>query len=287
MKIALSTESCADLPAALKEQYDIHTIAYSVVMGDKEGKDGDIKGEDLFRFYDETKTLAHTAAINTYEFKEYFLKLLETYDQILHISLSSEITSATEHAILAAKEVEAETGKRIEVIDSRSLSTGLGIQAVYARKLLDEGKSLEETANLVRLRSGSVQCSFGCERVDYLYKGGRCSAVAALAAGMFNIRPQIILKDGKMVAGRKFRGKFAKWVPDYVELTLDECPHPDLSTVFITYSSAEEETLVKMRKVLKDRGFQNVYDATAGATISCHCGPKTLGIIFYNDGPKA
>lgn len=285
MKIILSAESTVDLSKPLLKEFDVHIVPFTVVIGEEEKKDGEVKGEDLFAYTEKTGKLAHTSAINVGQYLDYFTDLLKDADAIIHFSLSSKITSATGNAITAAKEVEEKTGKRVIVIDSLSLSTGIAIQVVYCRKLIDKGLPIDEIVSKVLERRPYAQASFALERVDYLYKGGRCSAAAKFFAGALGIKPQILVKDGAMVSGKKFMGKAARWVPAYIDATLKQFDNWDPEICFLTYTAIPEEVLQAAEKKLYEVGFKRVERTIAGATISCHCGPGTLGILYYNDGP--
>lgn len=285
MKIILSAESTVDLSKPLQKEFDVHIIPFTVVIGEEEKKDGEVKGEDLFAYTEKTGKLAHTSAINVGQYLDYFTDLLKDADAIIHFSLSSKITSATGNAITAAKEVEEKTGKRVIVIDSLSLSTGIAIQVVYCRKLIDKGLPIDEIVSKVLERRPYAQASFALERVDYLYKGGRCSAAAKFFAGALGIKPQILVKDGAMVSGKKFMGKAARWVPAYIDATLKQFDNWDPEICFLTYTAIPEEVLQAAEKKLYEVGFKRVERTIAGATISCHCGPGTLGVLYYNDGP--
>lgn len=285
MKIILSAESTVDLSKPLQKEFDVHIVPFTVVIGEEEKKDGEVKGEDLFAYTEKTGKLAHTSAINVGQYLDYFTDLLKDADAIIHFSLSSKITSATGNAITAAKEVEEKTGKRVIVIDSLSLSTGIAVQVVYCRKLIDKGLPIDEIVSKVLERRPYAQASFALERVDYLYKGGRCSAAAKFFAGALGIKPQILVKDGAMVSGKKFMGKAARWVPAYIDATLKQFDNWDPEICFITYTAIPEEVLQAAEKKLYEIGFKRVERTIAGATISCHCGPGTLGILYYNDGP--
>lgn len=285
MKIILSAESTVDLSKPLQKEFDVHIVPFTVVIGEEEKKDGEVKGEDLFAYTEKTGKLAHTSAINVGQYLDYFTDLLKDADAIIHFSLSSKITSATGNAITAAKEVEEKTGKRVIVIDSLSLSTGIAIQVLYCRKLIDKGLPIDEIISKILERRPYAQASFALERVDYLYKGGRCSAAAKFFAGALGIKPQILVKDGAMVSGKKFMGKAARWVPAYIDATLKQFDNWDPEICFITYTAIPEEVLQAAEKKLYEIGFKRVERTIAGATISCHCGPGTLGILYYNDGP--
>ena len=243
--IQISAESTIDLPKDLLSAYDIKTIPFILVLGEKEATDGEVDGDDLFAYVEETGKLPHTSAINAKSYHDYFASLLEDAEKVIHFSLSSGITSATQNAIMASREFAG----RVIVIDTHSLSTGIALQAIYA---------------------------------EYLYKGGRCSALARLGANLLRLRPQIIMHpdSGTMTAGRKFKGKMEKWVVDYIRTTLEEFPNIDPEIGFVTYSSADPSIIETAKKMMLDAGFKTVYVTKAGGTISCHCGPNTLGILF-------
>ncbi|MBO4667248.1 MAG: DegV family protein, partial [Bacilli bacterium] len=160
------------------------------------------------------------------------------------------------------------------------------LEAIYASQLVKQGLKSEEIIKKIQERIPYNQTSFVLATVDYLYKGGRCSGLAKLGAQLFRIRPQIIMADGKMSPGKKYIGKQIQCVDNYVRDTLEQFNNPDLSLVFITHSQATPEMVEVAKKQLEARGFKRIIETTAGATISSHCGPKCLGILFLNDGGK-
>ena len=279
MKIAISTESTLDIPKELQKEFDISVIPFTVILGDKSGHDGDITPLEIFDYVDKTGILPKTSAVNEYQYDKYFTKLLKNYDAVIHISLSSEISSSCMNAINAASIL-----KNVYVIDSKSLSTGIALLAIYARKLADQGIEPEEIVEKVNKRVPYVQASFVINSLNYLYKGGRCSGLARFAALLFRIKPQIIVKDGKMAPYNKYRGRNEQTVEQYCKDTLEEFNNPDLSIAFVTHSHATPEMVEVAEKALKERRFKTIYETTAQATITSHCGPKTLGILFINDG---
>lgn len=279
MKICITTESSCDLSKEILEEFNIKTLPFSILLGDKTYKDGDMDTTEIFDYVDATGTLPKTSAVNMLQYEEMFNTLLKEYDEIIHISLCSELSSAFNNARLAI-----DGNEHIHLIDSRSLSTGIGLLCVYASTLVKEGKSVEEIVNLINKRISSVQASFVVATLDYLYKGGRCSALAKFGAQLLRLRPQIIVKDGKMVPGSKYMGKQVSCVEQYVEDTFEQFNNPDLSMVFLTHSHATQEMIDLCEEKLKARGFKKIYHCIAGGTISSHCGPKCLGILYFNDG---
>lgn len=279
MKIAISAESTIDMPKEMLEEYNINTIPFTILLGENAKLDGQFDPKEIFEYVLINKTLPKTSAVNEFQFSEYFKSLLKDYDGIIHISLSSEMSSAYSNACKVASELE-----NVYVIDSRSLSTGIALQAIYASKLVNEGREISEIVNKIKARIPYTQASFVLSRLDYLYKGGRCNAIQLLGSNLLKLHPQIIVNNGKMEAHKKFRGNMSNVVFKYVEATLEEFNEPDLEEVFITYTTANESVIEKIKEILVTRGFKNIHITTAGATISSHCGEHCLGILYMNDG---
>ena len=283
MKICISAETTIDLTPELLEEFDIKTLPFTLVLGEDSVLDGQISPDELFAFTDKTGKLPRTSAVNQFQYEEHFRPLLKEYDAIIHFALSSKISSACSNAIAASEEEEFK-GK-VFVIDTLSLSTGIALQAFYGRKLARLGKSPEEIVEACKMRVPFDQTSFSLESVNYLYKGGRCSMLAMLGANVLRLKPEIFVKDGAMVAGAKYRGPMKKVVLEYVEDTLKLFPNFDPAEVFITYSTAPQEVLDAVKERLEKAGFERIHFTRAGGTISCHCGPHCLGILYMNDGP--
>lgn len=279
MKIALSSESTCDLPKELLEKYNISTIPYSIILGDDVVEDDETVPSKIYEFVENTKKLPKTSAINEESYSEYFKKLLKNNDAIIHITLSSGLSSSNSHAVSAAEKL-----KNVYVIDSKSLSTGIALLCIYARQLIGEGIAPETIVEKVTARIPHIQASFVVERLDYLYKGGRCSRLALFGANLLKIRPQIVVKDGVMSPEKKFRGKMEVVVSKYCEETLAEYNTPDKSIVFVTHTSASPEMVSNAISAVRDAGFENVYNTVAGGTITSHCGEHVLGILYFNDG---
>ena len=282
MKIAVSVESTNDLTKEMLIEKDIKVIPYQVTLGDMAFKDGEKTVEEMFAFVDQYNVLPKTTALNEFEYTEFFEELLKDYDAVIHICLSSGLSSSCGNAIRAGKNL-----KNVYVIDSLSLSTGIGLLALYARELADKDLPAEVIAEKVADRVSKLQVSFVVERLDYLYKGGRCSSLALFGANLLRIRPRIVVNsEGKMNSDKKFKGKMESVVSKYCAETLADFNTPDLDKVFITYTSATPEMIESAKNVCKEAGFVNIYQTRAGGTIASHCGPNTLGILYFNDGEK-
>ena len=280
MKIAISSESTLDLSKELIKQYDIHVIPFTVLLGEDEFLDGEISSQDIFDFVAKKKILPRTSAINEFQYKDYFKGILDSgYDAIIHFSLSSEISTSCSQAELAASKMD-----NVYVVDSRSLSTGIALEVIYASKLARKGLKPEEIVEKVKTRIPYVQASFVIQTLEYLHKGGRCSGLARVSAALLHIKPQIIVSDGKMSPAKKYFGRKSQVIAAYCRDTLEQFANPDLSIAFVTHTLATPEMVANAIEALKNRGFKTIYETKAGATITSHCGPMTLGILFINDG---
>ncbi len=278
MKIAISVETANDLTKELKEKYDIKEIPFTIVLGNEMIKDGELTTSQIFDYVDRTGVLPKTTALNEFEYTEYFEELKKEYDGVVHIALSSGISSTCGNAMRAANNLE-----NVLVVDSQSLTTGIGLLAIYARELADLGLSLKEIQEKVSARIDKLQVSFVVDRLDYLHKGGRCSSVALLGANILKIHPRIVLKDGKMSMDKKYRGSMGSVIAKYCQEVLSDFNKPDLDKAFITYTSATPEMLKEARQACVEAGFKDIYEACAGGTVASHCGANTLGLIYFND----
>lgn len=278
MKIAISAESTVDLPKELQKKYDIYTVPFSILLGDKIGLDGEIQPQEIFEYVKKNKELPKTSAVNEEQYNEHFSNLLKSYDAIVHFTLSSDMSSAYNNAVLSSKNFE-----NVYIVDSRSLSTGIALLAIYARKLATKGIEPKEIAQKCELKAQNVQASFVLSKLNFLYKGGRCNSLQLLGANLLRLRPQIIVDKGKMRSGKKYRGNFDKCVDLYCKDTLSEFNTPDLDVAFVTYTTAEPQTVEIARNHLKCAGFKNIYETIASGTITSHCGENCLGILYIND----
>jgi len=278
MNIRISADSTCDLSSELVEQYHIAVIPLRVVMDGKPLRDGvDIKPNDLFAHVAAGGTLCHTVAVNLSEYVDFFGSLLETADAVVHFCISSDMSSCFQNARLAATQLD-----NVWVIDSRSLSTGIGHLVLDAARLAEEGMPPEEIAAEVERRREKLDVSFVLDTLEYLKKGGRCSAIAAFGANLLNIKPAIQVKNGKMGICQKYRGSLEKTLEKYVAERLAEPETVDPQRIFITHSGVSKGILdFTEHAVLEQVPFAEVLRTSAGCTISSHCGPNCLGILFY------
>ncbi len=285
MKIKISVDSTADFSKELLEKYNIHTIPLCVGLGDDIYLDGEtINPEMIYDYVKKTKKLPKTSAVNSEQYREHFEKIFEEgYDAIIHLNLSSEMSVTHNNAKMLAEEM-----KNIYVIDSQTLSTGTALQAVYAAELAKSEKySPEQIVEMVKNRIPYTQASFILDNLTYLYRGGRCNAIALLGANLLKIKPSIEVHNGKMGVGKKYIGNFQKCVMKYVKDTLERYNTPDTKRIFITHTEIDPAIVEEVKKYLKENTkFEEIYETTAGSTITSHCGANTIGILYLNDGDK-
>lgn len=280
MKIAISAESTIDIQKDLLVKYDIHIVPFAVTLGERTAFDGDITPQEIFDFVDKTGQLPRTSAVNEFQFEEHFKALLKNYDAVIHFSLSSAISSAHENASKVAANM-----KNVFVIDTKTLSTGIAILAIHGRELANKGLKPEEIVEKCTKRLPYVQASFVLNNLEYLYKGGRCSSLQRFGVNLFKIRPQILVtQDGTMISGKIYRGKDEVVVRKYCEDTLASFDNPDKTVAFVTATNYSDDIFAIAENALRDKGFKTIYRTTAGATITSHCGDKTIGIFYINDG---
>ncbi len=276
MKIAVSAESTCDLSKDLIEKYDVKIIPYHVILGEEEYQDdGSLSSQELFEFVDKNGILPKTAALTVGEYEDYFKNILKDYDAVIHITLSSRITSSVGNCEMAAKNCQ-----NVFVIDSKSLSTGIGLLVLSCAEKIKAGLEVKQIVNELLQEVERVQASFVVNTLKYLHKGGRCSAIALLGANLLKIKPKIALIDGKMEVVKKYMGKLDDVLVRYCNDLLND-NNPNLNRVFVTYSSRVAAT-DKIIQILKDYGFKEVYETQAGCTICSHCGRDTLGVLFLN-----
>ena len=281
MKIKITTDSVADLNNEIYEKYDIGVLPLYVRLGDNEYKDGvNITTNDIYSYVAETNKLPKTAAISALEYQEKFEEYLQSgYDAIVHISLSNEMSVTHNNAKTASEQI-----KNVYVVNSKSLSTGVGLLVLYACELRDAGLSAQEIVNKLEERVPFVQASFILDKLNYLHKGGRCSSVALLGANLLKIKPNIEVKDGKMGVSKKYIGKFDKSLPNYINDTLAKFNNYDTKRVFVTHTKIDQKYVDMAKEILRNNtNFEEIIETTAGSTITSHCGENTIGILYFNN----
>lgn len=277
-KVVITADSPIDIGGDLAARFDIHIIPMYVNLNDKSYKDGvDLYPDDIFKNYDENGTLPTTSAIPIGDYADFFSEFLNDGAQVVHFSLSSEISSTHNNAKLAAEELDG-----VYVIDSLHLSSSIALQAIKACEMRDSGMSAEEIARAASSFAEKTCTSFVLEKLEYMKKGGRCSATAALGANILGIRPCIEMHGGTLDVAKKYRGKISavrqQYVADQLAAHKGEL---DLSRIFLTHSGMPRQEIDDLCKLIKKTApFKEVLVARAGCTISSHCGPGCMGILF-------
>ena len=273
--IKITSDSTCDLPRSVLEEYDISTISLGVVKDGVLYQDGiSITTRDIAAHVDGGGDITTTNAVSVGDYEDFFTQLRKTYDAVIHINLSSSISCCHQNARIAAGEMEG-----VYIVDSANLSIGQGLLVILASRAAREGASAEEILQKLEEWKQRIEMSFVLDRLDYMKKGGRCSAVTALGANLLKLHPCIELKDGSLKVVKKYRGSRDKVMSDYMQERLD--PQRELEeSLAIMVDTCEDDSLAPIgRKALEEDGrFLRVMEAKAGCTIFSHCGPGTLGL---------
>ena len=278
--VKIISDSTCDLSRELLETYDIAVLPLHIHLGDGEYLDGvNITPDELYAWSDANNSTPKTSAASIAEVMDIYKKYLETYDEIVIFSISASMSSNYQTMKLAAQEMECED--RVFVIDSENLSTGIGLMAIEAALMAKTGKGAREIVATVEEMRPRVRASFVVDTLTYLHRGGRCGSVAALAGGVLQLHPKIVVENGRMDAKKKYRGKIAKVILSYVKDMEEELLAARKERVFITHSGCESEDVEAVREYLKLlQVFEEILVTRAGGVISSHCGPGTLGVLF-------
>lgn len=277
-KVKIISDCTCDLSEELLIQYDIAVLPHPIVRDGELLQDNvSITPDDIYAHYERTGRLCTTSAPNAYDYEQFWRPWLDEGYEIVHFTISSEMSTAYNQAVLAAEE----TG-HVYPVDSRSLSTGIGLLVLEACDLRDQGFAAEEIAARVREDSAKCQASFLVDVIEYLWKGGRCSSVAAIGANLLKLKPRIDVQNGKMLSTKKYRGKTTKCFAAYADDLLKGKDNIRQNRIFITHSGIDEDIIQLVQDKIRQwqPGVEHIYVTRAGGTISCHCGPGTLGILY-------
>ena len=282
-KIIITSDSTTDLSPELRERYGVQILPLGVSLNEKDYTDGvDITPEMIYENYRVNKTLPKTAAPNLEDCDAFFRRFAEQGCSVIHFTISSEMSSTYQNSFIAAQDYP-----NVHVVDTRNLSTGGGLLVIRAAELAAEGKlSAAEIADHCRALAPYVDASFVIDSLEFLYKGGRCSAVAMLGANLMNLKPCIIVKDGAMSVDKKYRGKFDALLQKYVADRIGDGSDIVKGHIFITHAGCDEPVVRACVEKLKTLGdFGEIHITRAGCTISSHCGRNTLGVLFIRTHP--
>ncbi len=279
-KVRIVADSTCDLSTELLERYEISTIPLCIVMEDKSYYDGEeVTPKEIFAWADANKTTPKTAAATFEKVAEVLKPMMDAGEDIIFIGISNKM-STTNNVIRLYGEDEGYT--RLFVVDSANLSTGIGLQVIKAAELAARGLCAEDIVRELESARGRAKASFVVDTLTYLARGGRCNAVTALLAGALKLHPKIVVKDGAMGVDKKYRGTLPIALSKYVQDLSEELLHAEKERVFITHSGCDAQIVAKVREFLLGLNyFDEIHETVAGGVISSHCGPGTLGVLFY------
>lgn len=284
MKIKITSDSTCDLSQELLEKHNVGISPLHVSLGQDDFLDGvSIVPQDIYNYYNEHKKLPKSGACSVVEFEEFFQNQLDQgYDAIVHFNISADMSASHNNAVLASQKFQ-----NVHVIDSRNLSTGTGLLVLYACDLVNDGVDVNEIVEKVTSRVDSVRASFIINTLEYLHKGGRCTSLVYYAANLMGLKPIIDVKSGKMEVASKCIGKYNRCVKKYGDWVKAQCTAPDRKRCFVTHTQMDEELVQEVIAQVKSWNiFDEILETTAGCTITTHCGPNTIGILYINDGEK-
>ena len=277
-KIKITCDSTCDLTEELYRRFDLEVIPLQVTMGDRVFSDGvDVTTDELYEYAQKTGTLPKTSAISVGTYEERFRRWTEQGYSVIHINISSKLSACYQNACIAAGD-----NGNVYVIDSMNLSSGSGQLAMAAAEMAAEGLPAEEIASRLEEMKTRLDVSFVLQTLEYLHKGGRCSGVAALGANLLKLRPEIVVKDGAMSVGRKYRGGMEKTVMDYIRGRLEGNENVEPGRIMITHTIMPQEIVDEAYALVQSlHPFKEICVTSAGSTIGSHCGPACIGVLFF------
>ena len=278
MRFKILSDSTCDLPKELLDRYDITLVPLTVVKDGTDLKDGlDITPADIFAHVAAGGSLCSTSAVSVGEYEEFFEKYAAAYDGVVLVNLGSGFSSSHQNALIAAEDYP-----NVRCIDSKALSAGQGLIALKAAQLADRYEDLDALAEAVRAYIPKLEGNFVLDQLKFLVKGGRCSSLAALGANMLNLKPCIALNEGRLTVAKKYRGSYTRCLTSYVKERLEGREDLDTDTLFLIYTVDQpKDVLDAVRETIFQYGnFTHVIESYAGCTVSCHCGPGTLGLMY-------
>ena len=280
--VKIISDSTCDLSPELLARYEIDILPLHILLGDQEFEDvKNITPDQIYAWSDANKTTPKTSAPAMADAIELFRPYVTAGREIVCFSISSSMSTSGNVMRLAAEELGA--SGQITVIDSANLSTGIGLLVVEAAIMAKKNRTASEIVSEIEKLKPNVRASFVVDTLTYLYRGGRCNAVAAMAGGVLKLHPKIVVEDGAMNASKKYRGKIASVIPSYVKDMEKDLKNARQERVFITHSGCDREIVETVRTYLKNLGiFEEILETRAGGVVSSHCGPGTLGVLYIS-----
>ena len=278
--VVITADSTVDLTEDLLRRFQIKTIPLTIIVGRERYLDGqDFTPEDIYKNYRESGLLPKTAAPGIEDLTAFFESFTSQGYEVVHLDISSELSNICNVASIAARELPG-----VYVVDSRMLSTGIGLLAIEAAECRDRGMDAAHIAAHLNALRDKVSSSFVIDTLEFMWKGGRCSGVVAMGANLLKLKPALTLSGGKIVVFKKYRGDINKVYRKYIEEQLaGKKIRP--GHIFITESGEiSDEVIAELMELVKEKsGCREVHHTRAGCTVSSHCGPKTLGVLFIEE----
>lgn len=275
----ISTDSPADVPAEIRERYDIRVIPLHIILDDDCFEDGvNIQPDDLYAFYKKSGRLPKTSAVSVAKYTDFFKELTQDGSSVVHISFSLALSATHQNARLAAEDFD-----NVYIVDSKSLSTGIALLAIKAAQLAQDGLDAKTIAHEMEYKREKVVTTFILDKLEFLYKGGRCSGVAMLGANVLGIKPSIVMVDGKLQVGKKYRGKLENCQMQYVRDLLEQyAGRIDTDRAFLSRTAgvSDEQMKALQKEIHKTLKFKEYIVSTVGCTITSHCGERTFTFEF-------
>lgn len=278
-RVVITADSAADLPKDVAAGYGIVIMPMNVVIEDEVKKDGvDITAQELFDFVDNTGKIPSTSAVSPGEYTDFFERILNGGNAVVHLAFCSELSSTCRNAKMAASMLNG-----VYVIDTRNLAGGMALLAIKGCEMRDNGMGAEEIYSRLSSLVPSARVSYLLDSIDFLRRSGRCSAAAALGASLLSIKPCAAMVNGSIEVIKKYRGKTQAARLQYASEQLEKYSKIDYSTAFIYHSGVDTAELAAIEEMLKNKGFEQVITAFTGCMISLHSGRNALGIHFIAD----
>ena len=275
--VIITTDSVCDMPKELLERYQVRMIPLTISEGDHSYKDGvDFTPDDIYELYDSQHLLPKTSAISPQEFIDFFTPLTQDGSEVVHIDISSACSATYQNACMAASELDG-----VFPVDSLHLTLGQGLLVIEACRLRDEGYSAQEIVERLLIYREKIATSFVVDTLEFLWKGGRCSGLTAFGANLLQVRPCLELREGEIKVARKYRGTMQKVYTQYIRDYLSR-ENIDTRMGFLVHSGRiSQETLDQLRQLILELvPFSEVPIVRAACTVTSHCGPGTIGVIF-------
>ena len=281
-KILIACDSTTDLGPELIARYGIEVLPLGVTLGEKEYTDGvDIDPDFIYENYEKTGVLPKTSAVNIGDYEDFFKKHTDEGKTVIFFTISAKMSSTYQNGKVAAADFE-----NVYMVDTQNLSTGGGLLVVTAAEMAKAGKSACEIVQKCEELAPCVDASFVIDSLEFLHKGGRCSALAAFGANLLHLKPCITVRNGSMGVGKKYRGKYAEVLKKYVAEQIGDASDIDLERVFVTHAGCAPEVCEACVDAVKSLApFKEVHLTRAGCTVSSHCGANTLGVLFIRKHP--